>query len=83
MEWNGHHLVVLGYAILPRLFDHWPDGTVCSRFHGGGPKLPLHCPPGVLGRLAGVGADVDLRAVFDVHPVTAEEGFTLTFAPNG
>ncbi|MBQ0922529.1 MBL fold metallo-hydrolase [Saccharopolyspora endophytica] len=90
VDWAGHRLVLdLGYATLPRLFDHWPDGRVdavvithehpdhCidlhglfrARFYGGGPTLPLYCPPGVLDRLAGLEPDVDLHAVFDVHPL--------------
>ena len=32
-------------------------------------RLPLYCPPGVLDRLAGLEPDVDLAAVFDLHPL--------------
>jgi hypothetical protein len=41
------------------------------RFYGGAgrPRLPLYCPPGVLDRLEGIEPDVDLAAVFDVHPL--------------
>jgi ribonuclease BN (tRNA processing enzyme) len=35
------------------------------------PPLPLYCTPGVLERLAGLEPDVDLRSVFDVHPMPA------------
>lgn len=90
VDWNGFRLVLdLGYATLPRLLDHWPDGRVdavvithehpdhCidlhglfrAKLYGGGAKLPLYCPPGVLDRLAGLEPDVDLRAVFDVLPL--------------
>jgi ribonuclease BN (tRNA processing enzyme) len=92
VDWDGYRLVLdLGYATLPRLLTHWPDGAVdavvvthehpdhCIDLHGlfrirlyGGarePKLPLYCPPGVLDRLSGLEPDVDLRWVFDVHPL--------------
>lgn len=92
VEWDGYRLVLdLGYATLPRLLAHCPDGAVdavaithehpdhCVDLHGlfrmrlfGGtrePNLPLYCPPGVLDRLAGLEPDVDLRAIFDVHPL--------------
>lgn len=32
-------------------------------------RLPLYCPPSVLDRLAGLEPDVDLAAVFDLHPL--------------
>ncbi|QYC38281.1 ribonuclease Z [Nonomuraea coxensis DSM 45129] len=92
VDWDGFRLVLdLGYATLPRLLAHWPDGAPdavvithehpdhCVDLHGlfrmryygdpGGPKLPLYCPPGVLDRIGGLEPDVDLRAVFDVHPL--------------
>lgn len=92
VDWDGYRLVLdLGYATLPRLLRHWPDGLVdavvithehpdhCVDLHGlfrmrfygqpGGPRLPLYCPPGVLDRLGGLEPDVDLRAVFDPHPL--------------
>ncbi|WP_218670860.1 hypothetical protein [Microbispora sp. GKU 823] len=41
------------------------------RYYGdpGGPRLPLYCPPGVLDRLGGLEPDVDLHAVFEMHPL--------------
>jgi ribonuclease BN (tRNA processing enzyme) len=92
VDWDGYRLVLdLGYATLPRLLAHWPDGVVDAvaithehpdhcidlhglfrmRFYGGtvAPLLPLYCPPGVLDRLAGLEPDVDLTAVFDLHPL--------------
>ncbi|MER7461196.1 MBL fold metallo-hydrolase [Micromonospora sp. NPDC126480] len=92
VDWDGFRLVLdLGYATLPRLLTHWPDGRVdavaithehadhCVDLHGlfrwryygepGGPRLPLYCPPGVLERISGLEPDVDLHAVFDVHPL--------------
>ncbi|MEU8082807.1 MBL fold metallo-hydrolase [Micromonospora sp. NPDC049101] len=92
VDWDGYRLVLdLGYATLPRLLGHWPDGALdavvithehpdhCIDLHGlfrmrlygghGGPRLPLYCPPGVLDRLRGLEPDVDLHAVFDVHPL--------------
>jgi ribonuclease BN (tRNA processing enzyme) len=92
VDWDGYRLVLdLGYATLPRLLQHWPDGGVDAvaithehpdhcvdlhglfrmRFYGGtaGPRLPLYCPPGVLDRLEGLEPDVDLTAVFDLHPL--------------
>ncbi|WP_182903096.1 MBL fold metallo-hydrolase [Microbispora sp. H10830] len=41
------------------------------RFYGhpGAPRLPLYCPPGVLDRIGGLEPDVDLRTVFEVHPL--------------
>lgn len=92
IDWDGYRLVLdLGYATLPRLLAHWPDGAVdavaithehpdhCVDLHGlfrmrlyGGkaePRIPLYCPPGVLARLSGLEPDVDLEAVFDVHPL--------------
>ncbi|GAA3953844.1 MBL fold metallo-hydrolase [Actinomadura viridis] len=50
----------------------------------GGPRLPLYCPPGVLDRLQGLEPDVDLNAVFEVHPLpgTYQVGpFKLTGLP--
>ena len=46
-------------------------GLFRMRFYGqpGGPRLPLFCPPGVLDRLSGLEPDVDLHAVFDLHPL--------------
>ncbi len=53
--------------------DHCVDlhGLFRMRFYGGSrePRLPLYCPPGVLDRLQGLEPDVDLTAVFDVHPL--------------
>ncbi|SFS86435.1 MBL fold metallo-hydrolase [Saccharopolyspora flava] len=51
--------------------DHCVDlhALFRARFYTGGPRLPLHCPPGVLERLGGLEPDVDLRDVFDVHPL--------------
>ncbi|MER7083674.1 Ribonuclease BN, tRNA processing enzyme [Saccharopolyspora kobensis] len=53
--------------------DHCIDlhGLFRMRFYGdpGGPRLPLYCPPGVLDRLSGLEPDVDLRTVFQVHPL--------------
>src|SRR6201996_33218 len=109
IDWDGYRLVLdLGYATLPRLLAHWPDGAVdavaithehpdhCIDLHGlfrmryygasphlrpsmaspqpshsarDQPRLPLYCPPGVLDRLAGLEPDVDLAAVFDLHPL--------------
>ncbi|MCM0677074.1 MBL fold metallo-hydrolase [Micromonospora phytophila] len=92
VDWDGYRLVLdLGYATLPRLLGHWPDGAVdavvithehpdhCIDLHGlfrmrfygdsGGPRLPLYCPPGVLDRISGLEPDVDLHAVFDMHPL--------------
>ncbi|MEU7779982.1 MBL fold metallo-hydrolase [Micromonospora parva] len=92
VDWDGYRLVLdLGYATLPRLLGHWPDGVLdavvvthehpdhCVDLHGlfrmrfygqpGGPQLPLFCPPGVLDRLSGLEPDVDLQAVFDLHPL--------------
>ncbi|MGC4820837.1 MBL fold metallo-hydrolase [Micromonospora sp. DT63] len=92
VDWDGYRLVLdLGYATLPRLLKHWPDGAVdavvvthehpdhCVDLHGlfrrrlygapGAPRLALYCPPGVLDRLGGLEPDVDLRAVFDLHPL--------------
>jgi ribonuclease BN (tRNA processing enzyme) len=46
--------------------------------------VPLYCPPGVLGRLAGIEPDVDLHSAFDVHelPGSYQLGpFALTCAP--
>ncbi|MEK8105158.1 hypothetical protein NKG94_08025 [Micromonospora sp. M12] len=46
--------------------------TVCSGCGSTvspGPRLPLYCPPGVLDRLSGLEPDVDLHAVFDLHPL--------------
>ena len=107
VDWDGYHLVLdLGYATLPRLLAHWPDGGVDAvaithehpdhcidlhglfrmRYYGASPKrrLPLYCPPGVLDRLAGLEPDVDLAAVFDLHPLpgTYQAGpFELTGVP--
>ncbi|MFG2000855.1 MBL fold metallo-hydrolase [Spirillospora sp. NPDC048911] len=68
--------------------DHCVDlhGLFRMRLYGGGrePRLPLYCPPGVLDRLSGLEPDVDLRAVFDVHPLpgTHRVGpFELTALP--
>ncbi|MFI7705218.1 MBL fold metallo-hydrolase [Nonomuraea sp. NPDC049480] len=92
VDWDGYRLLLdLGYATLPRLLAHWPDGAVdavvvthehpdhCIDLHGlfrmrfygdpGGPRLPLYCPPGVVDRISGLEPDVDLHAVFDVHPL--------------
>ncbi|HEX5597112.1 MAG TPA: MBL fold metallo-hydrolase, partial [Micromonosporaceae bacterium] len=92
VDWDGYRLALdLGYATLPRLLGHWPDGAVdaavithehpdhCIDLHGlfrmrfygepGGPRLPLYCPPGVLDRISGLEPDVDLHAVFDMHPL--------------
>lgn len=92
VDWDGYRLVLdLGYATLPRLLAHWPDGVVDAvaithehpdhcidlhglfrmRFYGAAaePRLPLHCPPGALDRLAGLEPDVDLTAVFDLQPL--------------
>ena len=92
VDWDGYRLVLdLGYATLPRLLAHWPDGAIdavaithehpdhCIDLHGlfrmryygapPQPRLPLYCPPGVLDRLAGLEPDVDLAAVFDLHPL--------------
>jgi len=53
--------------------DHCVDlhGLFRIRLYGGpgGPRVPLYCPPGVLDRLEGLEPDVDLTAVFDVHPL--------------
>ena len=107
LDWDGYRLVLdLGYATLPRLLAHWPDGGLdaavithehpdhCIDLHGlfrlrfygpaGGPRLPLYCPPGVLDRLEGLEPDVDLTAVFDLHPLpgTYQVGpFELTGLP--
>lgn len=92
VDWDGYRLVLdLGYATLPRLLGHWPDGAVDAvvithehpdhcvdlhglfrmRFYGSSaePRLALYCPPGVLDRISGLEPDVDLHAVFDVHPL--------------
>ncbi|CCH17899.1 Conserved hypothetical protein [Micromonospora lupini str. Lupac 08] len=92
VDWDDYRLVLdLGYATLPRLLGHWPDGAVDAvvithehpdhcvdlhglfrmRFYGAAdrPRLPLYCPPGVLDRLGGLEPDVDLHAVFDLHPL--------------
>src|SRR6202012_5179556 len=48
------------------------------------PPLPLYCPPGVLDRLAGLEPDVDLAAVFDLHPLPGRYQvgpFALTGVP--
>ena len=107
VDWDGYRLVLdLGYATLPRLLAHWPDGVLdavavthehpdhCIDLHGlfrmrlygapARPRLPLYCPPGVLGRLAGLEPDVDLTAVFDPYPLpgTYRAGpFELTGVP--
>jgi ribonuclease BN (tRNA processing enzyme) len=107
VDWDGYRLVLdLGYATLPRLLAHWPDGAVdavaithehpdhCVDLHGlfrmrlygtpARPRLPLYCPPGVLERLAGLEPDVDLTAVFDLHPLPGayQAGpFALTGVP--
>jgi ribonuclease BN (tRNA processing enzyme) len=107
VDWDGYRLVLdLGYATLPRLLAHWPDGALdavaithehpdhCIDLHGlfrmrfygtsARPRLPLYCPPGVLSRLAGLEPDVDLTAVFDLHPLpgTYRAGpFELTGMP--
>jgi ribonuclease BN (tRNA processing enzyme) len=75
--------------------DHCVDlhGLFRMRYYGGarGPRLPLYCPPGVLGRLQELEPDADLTVVFDVHPLpgTYRSGpFELTglalqhFVPN-
>ncbi|MDA0638279.1 MBL fold metallo-hydrolase [Nonomuraea sp. MCN248] len=53
--------------------DHCVDlhALFRMRLYGGsgGARLPLYCPPGVLDRLGGLEPDVDLRAVFDPHPL--------------
>jgi ribonuclease BN (tRNA processing enzyme) len=53
--------------------DHCIDlhGLFRLRYYGAlsQPRLPLYCPPGVLDRLAGLEPDVDLTAVFDLHPL--------------
>ena len=53
--------------------DHCVDlhALFRMRYYGapGSPRLPLYCPPGVLDRLAGLEPDVDLLAVFDLHPL--------------
>ncbi|MFC4910000.1 MBL fold metallo-hydrolase [Actinomadura gamaensis] len=52
--------------------DHCVDlhGLFRMRLYGGASgRVPLYCPPGVLERLAGLEPDVDLEAVFDVHPL--------------
>lgn len=53
--------------------DHCVDlhGLFRMRLYGehDGPRLPLFCPPGVLDRLSGLEPDVDLDAVFDLHPL--------------
>ncbi|MDA3645476.1 MBL fold metallo-hydrolase [Saccharopolyspora indica] len=53
--------------------DHCIDlhGLFRMRFYGDPdrPRLPLYCPPGVLDRLSGLEPDVDLRTVFQVHPL--------------
>ncbi|MDX8141676.1 MBL fold metallo-hydrolase [Lentzea sp. BCCO 10_0061] len=68
--------------------DHCIDlhGLFRMRFYGGPrePKVPLYCPPGVLARLSGLEPEVDLRAVFEVHPLpgTYRVGpFALTGVP--
>ncbi|HLU56504.1 MAG TPA: MBL fold metallo-hydrolase [Pseudonocardia sp.] len=68
--------------------DHCIDlhGLFRIRLYGGpaGPRLPLYCPPGVLDRLRGLEPEVDLRAVFDVHPLpgTHRVGpFAMTTTP--
>lgn len=108
VTWDGYRVVLdLGYATLPRLLAHCPDGAVdavvvthehpdhCVDLHGlfrmryyGNPgrviPLSLYSPPGVLDRLAGLEPDVDLRAVFDHHPLPGEYQvgpFTLTSEP--
>lgn len=107
VNWDGYRLVLdLGYATLPRLLAHCPDGAVdavvithehpdhCIDLHGlfrmrfyggtGRPKLPLYCSPGVLARLGGLEPEVDLRTVFEIHPLpgTHQVGpFTLTAMP--
>ncbi|GGM73400.1 MBL fold metallo-hydrolase [Lentzea pudingi] len=65
--------------------DHCIDlhGLFRIRLYGGPrePKMPLYCPPGVLARLSGLEPDVDLRAVFEVHPLPGAHRvgpFTLT-----
>ncbi|WP_341770174.1 MBL fold metallo-hydrolase [Actinomadura darangshiensis] len=53
--------------------DHCIDlhGLFRMRYYGPSrtPRVPLYCPPGVLDRLGGLEPDVDLRAVFDPHPL--------------
>ncbi|WP_086668984.1 MBL fold metallo-hydrolase [Lentzea kentuckyensis] len=52
--------------------DHCVDlhGLFRMRLYGGAAeRLPLYCPPGVLDRLSGLEPDVDLEAVFDLHPL--------------
>lgn len=79
--------VVDGVVITHEHPDHCVDlhGLFRMRFYGtGGPRVPLFCPSGVLDRLGGLEPDVDMNAVFDVHPLPGsyELGpFTLTGVP--
>jgi ribonuclease BN (tRNA processing enzyme) len=68
--------------------DHCIDlhGLFRIRLYGGfgESRLPLYCPPGVLDRLSGLEPDVDLHAVFDVHPLPGAHRvgpFELTALP--
>lgn len=107
VDWDGYRLILdLGYATLPRLLAHWPDGRAdamaithghpdhCVDLHGlfrmrfygeaDGPRVPLYCPPDVLGPVQELESDADLTSVFDVHPLPGRHQagpFELTGIP--
>ncbi|MDH2428403.1 MBL fold metallo-hydrolase [Sphaerisporangium sp. TRM90804] len=70
MDWDGYRLLLdLGYATLPRLLAHWPDGAVDAvvvtheHLEAGGVALAYTGDTGPTPALAELGRDADLFIV--------------------